>query len=126
MITMTGAEFKRFLADPDIWANDATYYDDARILVDRTHDENRDLEHVSDGAVIEVDGGYIYGALAGVLDDLEDCMSDWLAKQTTTQFVIAVPKGKVQAFLAALDALGMTPAPSHWTREPGRAVPNST
>ena len=113
MITMTGAEFKRFLADPDIWANDATYYDDARILVDRTHDENRDLEHVSDGAVIEVDGGYIYGALAGVSDDLEDCITDWLAKQTTTQFVIAVPKGKVQAFLVALDALGMTPAPSH-------------
>lgn len=107
MIRLTGSEWKRFYADPAVWPSDA-YWEDALVSVDGVVDESASLDEVADTAVICVDGGDIIDGEGGVPSDLEDAITWWRAKQTTSHFQISLPNDQIDAMVAALAALGIT------------------
>lgn len=105
-IKLTGAEWKRFYVDTSVWGDD-TYWDDGFIEVDGKEFPDIAGDNVSDTAVVHVHNGYICDGLPGVPDDLIDAIAWWQERQSNLHFHIAVPKDKVEAVQAALEALGV-------------------
>lgn len=110
-INMTGAEFKRFYADPAVWGDD-TFHDDVLILVDGVSatDAGIDLSAVQDMASVEIESGEILEGLPGVPIDMVDAVVWWRARQVSVQCVVAVPKEQMAAFEAALASIGLQSA----------------
>lgn len=127
MITMTGAEFKRFYAEPLIWTDDVSW-DDTLILVSGSNSDDNDIDlaTVDDGAKIEIDNGYLINPPAGVPEDLQDAITWWREKQTTTDLLIRVPNEKLEAVREALKLLGIEMTGDSLHAEVSRAAPDSS
>lgn len=107
-VRLSGAEFKRFYADPAVWGAN-TYQDDALIRVDGVNalDAEINLSEVADAALVEIETGEVVNGLPGVPEDLVDAVDWWRARQTTVQYLVPVPQEQVEAFQAALRVLGL-------------------
>lgn len=110
---MTGVEWNRFFADPEIWGNREarnphgkdTYCEDGMIAVDG--DEEAELLPVPDTAVVTVDGGDIYNAAPHIPSDLEDCIEWWRSRQANVEMQVTVPRERQAEVQAALKSLGL-------------------
>lgn len=109
-VTMTGAEFKRFYEDQEVWGEN-TFHDDTLIHVDGVNADagNIDLATVADAARIEVESGEIVEAPPGVPSDLMDAIDWWRKRQTSVEVSMTVPREKLDQVLEALAALGIEP-----------------
>lgn len=107
-VRMTGAEFKRFYSDPLVWKDD-TYTDDVLVLVDgaNSSEADIDLSEVADTALVEIHRGEIAEGVPGVPIDMADAALWWRERQANVHFNVAVPRNQVDAFKAALAALGL-------------------
>lgn len=107
-LTLSGAELKRFMADPVVWAAD-THWDDTLILVDgRNADEHQILlDDVADVARIEVESGYLVEPQPGVPDDLVEAIQWWREKQSTVTYIVTVPRHDVEEFERNLNFMGL-------------------
>ena len=113
-ITLTGAEFKAFYADPAIWPTDA-YHDDTVVHVNGIQDDGTlDLAEIADDAMVAVeDGGVIiYPAPAGGEDvkDFYAVLKKWLKARTTTTLLVTVDKQNLEAVKTAIKQAGGTVA----------------
>jgi len=83
----TGAEFKRFYKDPEIWMGEA-YHDDVDLTSDGEEvDINVDYSDVSDNSIIEfTDGVIVYpcGKHVGFVSSFKK----WQKKQTACTFIV--------------------------------------
>ena len=107
-LKMTGAEFKRFYADPSIWGED-TFHDDVLILVDGVNasDADIDLSQLPDSAKVDVASGEILEGMPGVPEDLVEAVQWWRERQVSVECVVTVPKEQMAAFEAALAGVGL-------------------
>ncbi len=104
---VAGAELKRFLADPLVWA-DGTHWDDTLILVDGCNAEKEgiDLEEIADAASVVVECGYLIDPPPGVPDDLIEAITWWRSKQATVCYFVTVPRDGADEFERQLGAMG--------------------
>lgn len=103
-INTTGAEWKRFYADPIAWP-DGSYHDDVLALVDGKHEEDADLGALKDHARIEIKSGYVmFGDGRDV--DLVEHFSKWQSEQTMCSGAFTAPKEKMAEIHAAIVAAG--------------------
>lgn len=112
-IRVRGAEFKRFLDDPAVFAGDADY-EDAMIFVDgQDSPGSQDIEFddLSDAATLLICGGRLVGTLAEVPVNLVDAIRWWRERNPSVDFLLTVPREKVVAARTALAALGLTLVP---------------
>lgn len=111
MIKTTGAEFKRFYSDPEVW-KDGYYHEEEEILVDgkECYDEfgcyDLDLSAVADDARIEFQHGVILNKDNDPVTGFDTAFKKWKKKQTTVSFMVEAPKDKLEAIVAAIKADG--------------------
>lgn len=104
--TTTGAEFKRFYADPLAWPEDR-YHDDTVIRVNGEVAENGvDVHTMADDAVVLIEHGYVLDADGREVGPLPEHFANWRKTQRTTQLVVECPLEKVEAVRAAVLAAG--------------------
>lgn len=107
-ITVSGAQFKAFYADPHFWPEDGeTFHDDVLFEIDGERTADMDTDKLSDTAKVSVVYG---GGVMGLGNDmgLDEYLEKWLKTQTTTLLSVEVPNEKLDAVKAALEALGCT------------------
>lgn len=106
---MTGAEWKRFYADPEAWP-DGAWHDDEHITVngqDAAETPGIDYTAIPDDAAMTIHGGaYFPDSKSDDTDSLEGHFKKWRKRQTTVSFVVECPKGKEAAVRAAIKAAG--------------------
>lgn len=105
-VKTTGAEFKRFYNDEKYWPNNGdVYHDDEEIKVNGTVvSESFDLTKVADDALIEIDGGLVYG-VAGE-PSLEAYFKRWKREQSMVNILVECDVSKLDAVRAAIRAAG--------------------
>lgn len=103
----TGAEFKRFYADPVFWPGDA-WHEDVTFLVDGKEAGDRDMSAVEDSAKISIDGGIVLGLPLERGDEpsVETHFKRWRKLQTTKTLVVEIGASKLEALLSAVKAAG--------------------
>jgi hypothetical protein len=108
-IETTGAEFKRFYDDTEVWGteNDGSVYcDDEVITVNGVdHTEGVYTEDVPDDARVTLTGGYIYGLGDRPLS-FELVFKRWKKGQETASMVVECDIGLLDAVVAAVKSAG--------------------
>lgn len=107
-VKTTGAEFKRFYADPAFWPEGGdTYHDDALIGVNGVdHDDGFDPGAIPDDAIVTIEGGVVFDAVGGGEPSLETYFRRWKKTQTTASFLVECDLSVVDAIKAAVKAAG--------------------
>jgi hypothetical protein len=109
MIKTTGAEFKRFYDDPEVWQGDA-FHEGELITVNGVEIEEGYFDHskLSDDDIVTVEGGVIYADGNGDEErgSMESCFRLWRKAQNCIFFNVEAPKDKVDAIKAAIKAAG--------------------
>lgn len=105
-VKVTGAEFKRFYADPAWWSEDGSvYHDDATMLVNGAEtDFDFDPATVSDDSTITVSGGVVFGVKGE--PSLETYFKRWQRQQNTVVLVIEASRATADAIKEAVKAAG--------------------
>jgi hypothetical protein len=109
MIQLTGAEFKRFYDDPDVWPKDSHWEDGAIIVNGSDFDEapySSDTDKVPDDATVQISDGDIVGGSPKVPPTMELAVPWWRARQVAVEYIVSVPKDKVAVVLALLESHG--------------------
>jgi hypothetical protein len=106
-IKATGAEWKRFYADPAAWPEGA-WHEDEEVKVDGVlADDNVDLAEVLDTALLSISGGVVYLHEA---DDegptLETHFKRWRKAQSTVFMVVECPTARAEAVATAIRNAG--------------------
>ncbi len=106
----TGAEFKRFYNDKEIWPDD-TWAEDEVVTVDGSSFKNDDgmfdYDTIPDAAIVTVAEGYVDGPqFDGEGPSFETYFKRWKKKQTTATLIVECPLDKVDAVKAAIKAAG--------------------
>lgn len=108
MVKISGADFKAFYRDDDVWVDDA-WWEEAYITVNGVDiDDDTDLSQVADHDVLVVRGGYIQRDAAdqsvspywkdGQLSiGFEAALKKWLQARTHTTLVVRVPHAQAEA-----------------------------
>jgi len=107
-VKTTGAEFKRFYEDGAWWDNDSgnIWVEDEVITVDgQEQTDGVDLNALSDGALVVITGGYVYG-LDGDEPSLEAYFKRWRKQQNTASFLVECDISKLEAVKAVIKAAG--------------------
>ncbi len=104
----TGAEFKRFYNDPELWPTD-TYCEDEVVTVDGATVPEYEFDYttVQDAAIVTVAGGIVQGPqFDGNEPSFEAYFKRWKKKQTTATLIVECQLDKVDAVKAAIKAAG--------------------
>lgn len=109
-ITVTGAEWKRFYEDSEIW-KDGSFHDDVSGVIDGktvgSDDLDFDLSAIADSAVItEIDGVYFPDGDTVDGTSLATVFKKWRKAQTTATIIIECHISKKDAVEAAIIAAG--------------------
>lgn len=109
-VKATGAQFKAFYADDDIWKDDA-YHEDTSIVVD-----GRDLtetdwsptdDEIPDSALVRISGGVFYSSGDDMIGTgLEAVFRKWLKAQANAVIVCEIVKDRADELKAAIVAAG--------------------
>lgn len=103
----TGAEWKKFYADPEFWPEDAYHEDEEFTLDGASCDEGIDVDMIDDVSVVTVSGGIVFIKQSDTdRPTLENHFKRWRKKQSTVFLNIEVPKEKLEALLNAVKAAG--------------------
>jgi len=106
----TGAELKRFYADPEFWPEDNgdTWHDDEVITVDGTPmDHEKGIAGIPDTSVVAVSGGIVYSPeWDGNEPSFEAYFKRWKKKQSTVSLIVECDVTKRDAVVAAIRAAG--------------------
>lgn len=106
----TGAEIKRFYADPEFWPDDdgSTYHDDELITVDgQSMDREADIQEIPDAAVVSVSGGVVFSPkFDGNEPSFETYFKRWRKKQSTVSIIVECDFDKRDTVIAAIKAAG--------------------
>lgn len=105
---ITGAEFKRFYADPVFWPTGA-YHDDVVVTINGVMDNESDLLTIDDASVVVIDGGFVLdlpGAYFHNSTSFESHFKRWKKLQNTGFLLVEAPKDKIEAVKAAIKAAG--------------------
>lgn len=108
MVTKTtGAELKRFYADPEFWP-DGIWHEDEEITIDgEDPPEDFEIEKVSDNAVCKIANGVVMGPqLEGKEPSFETYFKRWKKKQTSTTLVVECDLMKLDEIKAAIMTAG--------------------
>lgn len=106
-ITTSGAEFKRFYADPQIWPDDAWHEDVVFTVNGGDPDDDFNMTMVADTDVITMRGGIVMGGpYNGKEPSIETLFRRWLKKQSTATVVIEFNASNREQVLAAIKAVG--------------------
>lgn len=106
----TGAEIKRFYADPDFWPEDGgdTWHEEELITIDGTPiDTEKGIAEIPDAAVVTVSGGIVYSPKwDGNEPSFETYFKRWKKKQSTVSIIVECDVAKRDAVVAAIRAAG--------------------
>lgn len=103
----TGAEWKRFYADPQFWPEGAWHEDEEVTIDGRTAGDDDDLSMLNDTAAVTVAGGIVF--VQANDDDgptLEAYFKRWRKQQNTVFLAVEVPREKAEAVRAAIANAG--------------------
>ena len=108
-VKTTGAEFKKFYEDQNLWPEDV-WHEEARLFVDDVEqvDGGIDINNLSDSATVTIEGGVLLGVLweDGDGPSLETYFLRWKKLQSTVCFNVECDKSIVDAVKAAIRAAG--------------------
>jgi hypothetical protein len=101
---LSGAEFKAFLHDREVWPNDNHWMEDEAISIDGGEEGELPGE-IADNSVVVVHCGTIRRP-KGDDDALVATIRKWRKRQTTVFLVVQVDKSKETAVRDAINAAG--------------------
>jgi hypothetical protein len=104
MVTISGAEFKKFYNDTEWWP-EGVYHDDASITVDGKDAyqyEKTDLDKVPDESIITLDGGIVTDIEGIDHGSLDSYFKKWKKTQTTKTLLLEVKKEDVDKLLQVI------------------------
>lgn len=104
-VTMSGADFKRFYNDENVWKN-GMHHDDDDILLDGKQRDDEDLDKVDGGTIVEIRGGDVMNGDGDYVCSLDELAQRWVDEQTTVMLVVKVDKSKQEAVRAAIQSAG--------------------
>ena len=107
-VKTTGAELKRFYLDDSCWPGDS-YAEGEEMIVDGEEwDWTRDIESVSDSAVVRIAGGIVHlaGVDGGNKPSVESHFKRWQKRQNTALILCEAPKDRAAGVEAAIIAAG--------------------
>ena len=90
-VKTTGAEFKRFYADPKYWP-DGVWHDDDVVVVNGVHDSEADLAIMDDAASVMIESGYVISADDSDLGELAAYFKKWQREQSHVSVLVEVGK----------------------------------
>ena len=107
----TGAEIKRFYADPGYWPEDDgnTYHEDEYIEVNGAPlGDNDSINEIPDDAAVKIDGGIVFSDQWGheKAPSFETYFKRWKKEQNTASIVVECDKSKLDALIEAIKAAG--------------------
>jgi hypothetical protein len=106
----TGAEIKRFYADPAFWPEDGgdTYHDDEEVRVDGVPlDPDKGIAEIPDTAVVTIAGGIVFSPKwDGNEPSFETYFKRWRKAQSTVSIIVECDVSKRDAVVAAIRAAG--------------------
>lgn len=106
-IKTSGAEFKRFYADPTIWPADSWHEDVIFLVNGQASDEDFDMTKIADQDVISMAGGIVLGGpYDGHEPTIETLFKRWRKKQSVATLVIEFDVSKREQVLAAIKSAG--------------------
>lgn len=104
MIKTTGAEWLIFINDPKIWVGE-TFMDDTLIKINGVDDDDVDEKDIKPADLVTIEAGVVFP------DGKENCVSligtfrKWKKAQNTENFLVQIPKEKVNQFKALVKTL---------------------
>lgn len=106
-INVSGAEFKRFYADPAYWPED-NYHEDVCFAVNSTEVDGIDVDTLADTDIVTIEGGFLMGPAweDGEGPSLEDYFKQWRKAQTTLVLTVECDKSIVDAVKTAIYQAG--------------------
>lgn len=98
-IKLSGAKFKQFLDDPNIWGSDGGYWlEDEEVWVNGSPlDEDVSYSDVGSTDKITIKEGFIVDYTSSH-KDLVLTLKNWLREQASTSFIVTVPNERVEEF----------------------------
>jgi hypothetical protein len=109
MIKTTGAEFKRFYNDPEVWQGDS-FHEGELVTVNGVEIDEGELDpdRLADGDIVTVEGGVIYADARGEVErgSMESCLRKWRKAQSCVFFAVEAPKDKADEIKAAIKSAG--------------------
>ncbi len=108
-VKTTGAEFKRFYNDKDIWVGDM-FHESEVITINGVEqgEYGTDYNELADDDQITLAHGVVYedATAEKEVGSFEGLFRKWRRQQTTEVFMVEAPKEKVDAVRAAVKAAG--------------------
>ena len=105
-ITTNGKTWNAYYADNTAWP-EGSYHDDCEISVTENGVEIfAELGNVPNEASVVIRGGVVIFEYDGYRQNLCEHFTTWLEKQTFAFGVFKVPKDKIEAVAAAIEAAG--------------------
>lgn len=105
----TGAEFKRFYDDPNIWPENGTIWHEEEVVTVNGADSDSDCDFatIPDDASVVIEGGVVFGPEWDENNPtFEQYFKRWRKKQTTASLLVECDISKVDAVKAAIKAAG--------------------
>jgi hypothetical protein len=108
-VVISGADFKLFYEDQEVWAKDV-WHEDETVLIDGIEvgpdSWSADVSVLSDTAVLTVSGGAIYRD-SDELDSFEGALRKWLRARETVRLVVELPRDQLESVKRLLGSLAI-------------------
>jgi hypothetical protein len=105
-VVISGADFKLFYEDKEVWA-DHVWHEDEIVLINGVEvgpdSWSADVSALSDAAVLTISGGSIYRE-ADPLDSFEGALRKWLLARSTVRVVVELPREELESFKRLLQS----------------------
>lgn len=106
-VKTTGAEFKKFYADPKYWGAEQWHDDEAMSVNGVPCDDGIDPDKLADDAVVSFEGGIVFmdqstRPVEG--PSFEAYFKRWKKEQTMTSVVVELPIDQLEHFKALIKA----------------------
>src|SRR5688572_3148009 len=108
-VKTTGAEFKRFYADPAFWPDGIIHEDEELAVNGVLMDMSNDYMQIDDDARVVISYGVVTTDTVTEREDIasfEGYFRKWRKLQSTATFLVEAPNDKLEAIKAAIKSAG--------------------